>query len=166
MQIKRTLIRECCLWEWRHLQDSKFNIDKILPCCNLKCCSHPFNSALVPSKERNHTTYPVLELLSYLRIHSYSPIPTWRVTTPAVIDFLTRDYTTHLYTEMISKSFWRIRISTLYTPPKTSMELDNTFLEKKKHLPTTYFWLPPYFSGVYWGVPPFFCTRCCTTSIW
>lgn len=39
------------------------------------------------------------------------------------------------------------------------MEPDNTSLEKKKHLPTTYFWLPPYFSEVYWGVPPVFFAR-------
>ena len=51
-----------------------------------------------------HITYP--GGLSYLRTHSYHPIPIWVVTTTAVIEFLTR--------ERISKSVWRIRISTWY----------------------------------------------------
>lgn len=57
------------------------------------------------------------------------------------------------------RSAYFFELPLLCTPPKTSMEPDNTSLEKKKHLPTTYFWLPPYFSEVYWGVPPVFFAR-------
>ena len=35
------------------------------------------------------------------------------------------------------------------TPPKSNMEPENTTLEKEKHLQTTHFWVPCYFSGVY-----------------
>ena len=35
------------------------------------------------------------------------------------------------------------------TPPKTNMEPENTPLEEEKHLQTTNFWVPCWFSGEY-----------------